>query len=129
MWKQSSDDGRKWLLGQGLREIREKLGLTLGDVDKQSRRIAETRQNPEYIFSSGRLCAVEHSDSLPSVYKFASLSLIYQTPYAELLRIYGIEIAFVPQRRGSKGDRVDDRGNTNKPGTTPVEREPTRRLV
>ncbi len=129
MWTQSSDNGRKWLLGQGLREIREKLGLTLDEVEKQSRRIVKTRQNPEYLFTTGRLCQVEQSNSLPSIYKFASLSVIYQTPYAELLRIYEIEIDSVRRRRGSNGNRVDDRGETNKPGTTPVEREPTPSVV
>lgn len=129
MWTQSSDNGRKWLLGRGLRKIREKLGLTLEEVEKQSRRIAEARQNPVYLLSAGRLCQVEHSDSAPSVYKFASLSVIYRTPYAELLRIYGIEITSVRRRRGSKGNGVDDRGETNKPGTTPAEREPTPSVV
>ncbi len=129
MWTQSSDNGRKWPLGQGLREIREKLGLTLGEVEKQSRRIRETRQNPEYLLTAGHLCQIERSSSLASIYKFASLSIIYQTPYAELLRIYGIEMASVRRRRGSHRNRVDGRGETNKPGTTPVEREPTPAVV
>ncbi len=129
MWTQSSDNGRKWPLGQGLREIREKLGLTLAEVEKLGRRIAETRQNPEYLFTAARLCQVEQSNSLPSIYKFASLSVIYQTPYAELLRIYGIEMASVRRRRGSNRNRVDGRGETNMPGTTPVEREPIPSVV
>lgn len=86
-------------MGRGLREIREKLGLSLGDVEKESRRISETQKNPEYLFSAGRLCQVEQSNSLPSIYKFASLSVIYQTPFAELLRIYGIDTAWVRRRR------------------------------
>ena len=94
-----SDSGGKWPMGRGLREIREKLGLTLDDVEKGSRQIVETRQIPEYLFTAGRLCQVEQSNSLPSIYKFASLSVIYQTPFAELLRIYGIETAWVRQRR------------------------------
>ncbi len=99
MWTQSSDNGRKWPLGQGLREIREKLGLTMFEVEKRSRRIAETRQNPEYLFTAGHLCQIERSSSLASIYKFASLSVIYQTPFAELLRIYGIDTAWVRRRR------------------------------
>jgi len=93
-----SDSGGKWPLGQGLREIREKLGLSLADVETRSRRIAESRQNPDYLFSGGRLSQVEQSNSLPSVYKFATLSVIYEIPYAELLRIYGIETALGEQR-------------------------------
>ena len=109
-------------------EIREKLGLTLDDVEKWSRRIVETRQIPEYLFTAGRLCQVERGYSLPSIYKFASLSVIYRTPFAELLRIYGIETARVRRRPSSNKIRVDGRGETNKPETTPREREPTPNL-
>ncbi len=123
-----SDSGGKWPMGRGLREIREKLGLTLDDVAKGSRQIVETRQIPEYLFTAGRLCQVEQSNSLPSIYKFASLSVIYRTPFAELLRIYGIETAWVRRRRSSNKDWVDGRGETNKSETTPREREPTPNL-
>ena len=79
------------LAGRRLREIREKLRLTLKDVETHSREIAEARQSFEYLFTAGRLSQVENSSSLPSLYKLASLSEIYRVPYAELLRIYGIE--------------------------------------
>lgn len=79
------------LPGRRLREIREKLRLTLKDVETHSRGIAETRQSFDYLFTAGRLSQVENSSSLPSLYKLASLSEIYHVPYAELLRIYGIE--------------------------------------
>ncbi len=81
------------MVGQRLREIRQKLNLTLRDVETQSRHIAETRQKIEYLFTAGRLSQVESSNSLPSLFKLASLSEIYQTPYEDLLRLYGIEIA------------------------------------
>ncbi len=79
-------------IGKQLREIREKRSLTMKDVEEQSRRIAEARQNMEYLITSGRLSQIENSNSLPSVYKFASLSEVYQVPYVELLRNYGIEL-------------------------------------
>jgi transcriptional regulator with XRE-family HTH domain len=78
--------------GHGLRDIREGLGLTLKQVEAQSRRISQLRQNREYVFTAGRLSQVENSYSLPSVYKLAALSEIYGTPYHRLLRIYGIEV-------------------------------------
>ncbi len=81
------------MVGQRLCKIRKKLNLTLRDVETQSRHIAETRQNTEYLFTAGRLSQVENSNSLPSFFKLASLSEIYQTPYEDLLRLYGIEIA------------------------------------
>lgn len=79
------------LPGHGLRQIREELRLTLKDVETRSREIAAARQNPEYLFTAGRLSQVENSFSLPSLYKLASLSQIYQMPYRELLRLYGVD--------------------------------------
>lgn len=81
------------MVGQRLREIREALGLTLRDVETQSRHIAEARQNIDYLFSAGRLSQVENSNSTPSLYKLASLSKIYHLHYDELLRLYGVEVS------------------------------------
>lgn len=78
-------------LGERLREMREKCGLTMREVETQSRQIAEAHQNSEYLITTGRLSQIENSDSVPSVYKFASLSEIYRVPLRELLQIYGVE--------------------------------------
>lgn len=86
---------RHELPGQGLREIREKLGLTLKEVEEQSRRIAEERQDFYYLISAGRLSQLENSNSLPSLYKLASLSFIYKVPLTELFRIYGVDMPAV----------------------------------
>jgi transcriptional regulator with XRE-family HTH domain len=75
-----------------LRAIREEHQLTLKDVERRSRQIAESRHNPEYLFTAGRLSQVENSSSLPSLYKLATLSEIYEVPYAELLNVFGIEV-------------------------------------
>ncbi len=88
-------------LGEQLREIREKRNLTMKDVEEQSRRIAEARRNIAYLITSGRLSQIENSNSLPSVYKFASLSEVYQVPYVELLRKYGIELTVSPPARAA----------------------------
>ena len=88
-------------LGEQLREIREKRNLTMKDVEEQSRRIAEARRNIAYLITSGRLSQIENSNSLPSVYKFASLSEVYQVPYVELLRNYGIELTVSPPARAA----------------------------
>ncbi len=79
------------LPGHGLRQIREELSLTLKEVETRSREIAAARQNPEYLFTAGRLSQVENSFSLPSLYKLASLSQIYRISYRELLRLYGVD--------------------------------------
>lgn len=66
--------------------------MTLKDVEIRSRSIAESEQNPEYIFTAGRLSQVENSTSLPSLYKLATLSQVYGVTYGELLRIYGVTL-------------------------------------
>ena len=78
--------------GQGLRGLRQQRGLTLKEVETRSRAIAAEQQNPEYVFTAGRLSQVENSNSLPSLYKLATLSQIYGVPYEELLRIYGVDL-------------------------------------
>lgn len=85
------------MTGDRLREIRESLGLTLKDVETQSRQIAEARENVEYVFTAGRLSQVENSNSLPSLYKLATLSEIYQLPYSELLKLYDVVYSEGPE--------------------------------
>jgi len=99
-------------LGEHLREIREKSGLTMRDVETQSRRIGETHQNSEYLITTGRLSQIENSDSVPSIYKFASLSEIYQVPLRELLQIYGIETAEEP--RQPPEDKSEKKGSSSR---------------
>ncbi len=84
-------NNRIYQAGQRLRQIREELGLTLRDVEEQSRRIAEEMQLFDYLITAGRLSQVENSNSLPSLYKLATLSFIYKLPLTEMFRIYGID--------------------------------------
>ncbi len=96
------------MVGTRLREVRERLGLTLREVETRSRRIAQVRENVEYRITTGRLSHVENSNSLPSLYKLASLSEIYNTPYADLLRLYGIETGLASRPSGPKQDSPSD---------------------
>ncbi len=73
-------NNRIYQAGQRLRRIREEHGLTLRDVEGQSRRIAEKMQLFDYLITAGRLSQVENSNSLPSLYKLATLSFIYKLP-------------------------------------------------
>ncbi len=83
---------RIYQAGQRLREIRKELGLTLRDVEEQSRCIAEEMQLFDYLITAGRLSQVENSNSLPSLYKLATLGFIYKLPLTEMFRIYVIDI-------------------------------------
>ena len=79
--------------GQRLRQIREERGLTLNDIEKLSRCLAKKTQIMDYIITAGRVSQVENNNSLPSVYRLATLSFIYELPLAEMFDIYGIEIS------------------------------------
>ncbi len=73
-----------------LREIRERCGLTLKQVENLSHKLAQKKRNKRYILSSARLCQIEGNGSLPSIYKIASLSNAYRVPILALLNLYGI---------------------------------------
>ncbi len=83
---------RIYQAGQRLREIREEHGLTLKDVEEQSQRLAEKTQIMDYLITAGRVSQVENNNSLPSVYRLATLSFIYKLPLTEMFHIYGIDI-------------------------------------
>ena len=78
--------------GQRLRQIREERGLTLKDVEEQSQRLAEKTQIMDYLITAERVSQVENNNSLPSVYRLATLSFIYKLPLTEMFHIYGIDI-------------------------------------
>ncbi len=78
--------------GQRLRQIREELGLTLKEVEKLSRCLAEEMQNMDYLITAGCVSQVEDNNSLPSFYKLATLSFIYKLTLTEVFDIYGIDI-------------------------------------
>lgn len=91
-----------------MRRLREALDLTLKEVEARSRRIALSRGQKEFILTAGRLSQVETSNSTPSIYKLASLSQVYQTPYVDLLRIYGIEVGPVPVSLPGGGQKAEE---------------------
>src|SRR5262249_19211553 len=48
--------------------------------------------NPEYYISNAWLTQLENSDSVPSVYKLFSLSIIYHIKFSDLLRTFGVDL-------------------------------------
>jgi transcriptional regulator with XRE-family HTH domain len=71
--------------GQKLRQIRERLNLTLRAVEEASLEIADAERGSEYVVSIGRLNQIENDGSLPSIYKLYSLAVIYQMSVEEVL--------------------------------------------
>ncbi|MGA8144005.1 MAG: helix-turn-helix transcriptional regulator [Candidatus Acidiferrales bacterium] len=78
--------------GDQLRELRNRLGITTREVEEFSRRLAENSGNEEFYISNAWLTQLENRDSVPSIYKLFSLSVIYRSRFVDLLAIFGIDL-------------------------------------
>ena len=65
--------------GKNLRTLREKLGLTMRDVENSSARIAEKYRNEEFSIPPSRLSDIETKAILPSI--MWALRLREELPY------------------------------------------------
>ena len=77
--------------GGYLKAVREKLNLGLREVQEASATIAATENNQEFYISLARLAQIENENSMPSMFKLFSLSVIYGIGFLDLLRRYGID--------------------------------------
>lgn len=84
--------------GLNLRASRERLGLTMRDVESASLRIAEKHRNDEFAISPSRLSDIETKGLVPSIFRLYSLAVIYRHDLREILSWYGIEL------NGAAGD-------------------------
>jgi hypothetical protein len=78
--------------GEQLKEIRSRLSVTTRDVTEFSQKIAEEEGNPEFYISNAWLTQIENSDSVPSIFKLYSLSVIYHLKFADLLQLFGVDV-------------------------------------
>src|SRR5579862_8458896 len=78
--------------GEQLRELRNRLGVTTREVEEFSRTIAEDSQNEEFYISNAWLTQLENKNSVPSIFKLYSLSVIYRTKFNDLLAIFGVDL-------------------------------------
>ena len=85
--------------GQKLRQIRERLNMTLRAVEEASMEIADAEGSSEYVVSTGRLNQIENDGSLPSIYKLYSLAAIYALGIEEILGYYGVNIGKMEEHR------------------------------
>ncbi len=83
--------------GEQLRELRSRLGITTRDVEEFSRAIAEDRHNEEFYISNAWLTQLENKNSIPSIYKLYSLSVVYRTRFPDLLKVFGIDLNDTPK--------------------------------
>jgi transcriptional regulator with XRE-family HTH domain len=79
-------------LGNNLKELRKRLGITVRDVEEHSQRIAEAQGNPEFFVSNNWLTRLENSNAVPSIHKLFSLSTVYRVRLSDLLPMFGIDL-------------------------------------
>jgi transcriptional regulator with XRE-family HTH domain len=78
--------------GKSLRTLREKLGLTMRDVETSSARVADRYRNEEFSIPPSRLSDIETKGILPSIYRLYTLSVIYRRDLRELMSWYGVDL-------------------------------------
>jgi transcriptional regulator with XRE-family HTH domain len=77
--------------GQRLRSIRERLGLTIRDVEAATIQLAKIRQSDEYAINLSRLSDFETKGVVPSVFRMYSLAIVYRIDFLEVVSWYGID--------------------------------------
>lgn len=85
--------------GFKLKQSRERLNLTLRQVEEASLEISDLERNSEFVVSVARLNQIENDGSLPSIYKLYSLAVIYKWNFEEILNLYGIHLARMEDHR------------------------------
>jgi hypothetical protein len=79
--------------GLNLRGLRERLGLTMREVESTSFLIAERHRSDEFSVCPSRLSDIETKGLVPSIYRLYSLSIIYRCDLREILTWYGIDLS------------------------------------
>lgn len=90
--RQGQEGNRVLSAGKKLREVREQIGLTLRDVEVASIALADSRGIEDFVINPSRLSDIETKGVIPSIYRLYVLSVIYRADFAELLKLYGIDL-------------------------------------
>lgn len=78
--------------GEQIKALREERGLRAADIERLSRRLAQSTNNPDYVIPHPTLNGIE-GGSVPTIYKLAALADALSLPIQALLELYGIEVS------------------------------------
>jgi transcriptional regulator with XRE-family HTH domain len=78
--------------GEKLKRVRDRLNLTIRDVEEASRKIAARHKNDEFVVGLSRLSEIENKGTLPTFYRLYSLCAIYRLDMIEVLDWYGVDL-------------------------------------
>jgi transcriptional regulator with XRE-family HTH domain len=83
--------------GQQLRHLRERLQLTLRDVETASSEIAARHSNQEFFIPYSRLSEIETKGLLPSIFRIYTLAAIYHTDYRTICAWYDVPFSAIAE--------------------------------
>src|SRR5207245_10058013 len=78
--------------GNNLRASRERLGLTMRDVESASMRLAARHGNDEFVINPSRLSDIETKGLVPSVYRLYTLAIVYRFDLRELISCCDVDL-------------------------------------
>src|SRR5437660_10699903 len=78
--------------GEKLKRVRDRLNLTIRDVEEASRKIASRHRNDEFVVGLSRLSEIENKGTVPTVYRLYYLCSIYRLDPLEVLAWYGVNV-------------------------------------
>lgn len=82
-------------VGIKLKQIRQRLDLTLREVETLSRRLAREKQNQDFYISRGWLNNVENGSYTPDILKLYSLGVIYHIHWSNIFAIFDLHLSDV----------------------------------
>jgi hypothetical protein len=77
--------------GAKLQKIRERLGLSIREVQRRSQQVVQEQQNRDFFLSRAWLTDVEKGRLVPGIFKIVTLSRLYDISIAEIHALFGIE--------------------------------------
>jgi transcriptional regulator with XRE-family HTH domain len=87
--------------GEYLKQMRNRLGITTREVEELSRKVAIESASEEFYISNAWLTQLENKNSVPSIYKLFTISVIYRINFTELLAIFGVILSDASRLRDS----------------------------
>jgi transcriptional regulator with XRE-family HTH domain len=78
--------------GERLKKVRDRLDLTIRDVEEASRKIATRHRNDEFVVGLSRLSEIENKGVVPTIYRLYSLCSIYRLDLLEVMEWYAVDL-------------------------------------
>lgn len=78
--------------GTKLKKARQRIGVSLRDVEELSQELADKENKPEFFVSKAWLTRLENGHPTSNVHKLLSLSLIYRLRATDVLKLYGADM-------------------------------------